>query len=37
MIAGDPNPASSPIERPQSWAGLAALGIFYGDLGTSPL
>lgn len=37
VTAGDPNPASSPVERTQSWAGLAALGIFYGDLGKSPL
>jgi len=27
----------APSRRPQSWAALAALGIVYGDLGTSPL
>jgi KUP system potassium uptake protein len=32
------NPAASPeLRRPMQWAALTALGIVYGDLGTSPL
>ncbi len=29
--------AAPPQRRPQSWAALAAMGVVYGDLGTSPL
>lgn len=37
MITPRPEPASGPVDRPVRWAALKALGIVYGDLGTSPL
>ncbi len=32
-----PSPVSAAVHRPAQWAGLAALGVVFGDLGTSPL
>jgi KUP system potassium uptake protein len=37
MTTAAPAPVSSQARRPQHWAAMAALGIVYGDLGTSPL
>ncbi len=37
MTAAAPPPIPRPAERPARWAALAALGVVYGDLGTSPL
>jgi KUP system potassium uptake protein len=37
MTAVDPTSTSTQTSRPERWAALGALGIVYGDLGTSPL
>jgi len=37
MSATPPEPAPEAASRPSHWAALTALGIVYGDLGTSPL
>ncbi len=37
MTTAEPAKTSKDARRPERWAALAALGIVYGDLGTSPL